>query len=78
MQREDILARVRSLAEQHTVLMSTHIVEDITESAQQLLALNEGRVVYDGCVHDLAGPHKASADVHRTIKDLISAQDRIR
>ncbi len=41
------------LAGDRTVLLSTHIVEDIAQTCQQLAALTGGRVVYSGAITEL-------------------------
>lgn len=36
-----------------TVLLSSHVMEDVTEVAQRVLVLDEGRLAFDGTVADL-------------------------
>ncbi|KPL08162.1 hypothetical protein AMJ85_08690 [candidate division BRC1 bacterium SM23_51] len=36
------------LGQERTVLLSTHIIDDISSSCRQLAVINEGRIVYDG------------------------------
>src|SRR5260370_15801286 len=43
------------LAGDHTVLLSTHVVEDIAQTTRQLAVLNSGRAIFRGSVADLVG-----------------------
>ena len=58
-QRAEIRAHLRATAQDRTVVISSHIVEDLERTADRLLVLREGLVVFDGTVRDLvdrAGP----------------------
>lgn len=41
------------LAENRVVVLSTHVVEDISQTCERLAVLHEGRLVFDGLTHDL-------------------------
>jgi ABC-type multidrug transport system ATPase subunit len=49
--------RIRNLlstiAMQCTVILSTHIIEDISQSCRDLVVLNQGRIRFRGSPHDL-------------------------
>ena len=36
-----------------TVLLSTHILQEVTAMASRVILINEGRIKYDGAVADL-------------------------
>lgn len=70
----DMRGLVKSLAEKHTVLLSSHILAEISQTCDQLLVLSQGRIVARGTEADLkdmmrsnvvelivrTGPEKAS------------------
>jgi len=41
------------LAENRIVVLSTHVVEDISQTCERLAVLDQGRVVFDGLTHQL-------------------------
>ena len=43
---------MRRLAETKTILLSTHILQEVEAMASRVVLINEGRLVYDG---DVAG-----------------------
>jgi len=64
------------LAARHTILLSTHLVEDIALSASHVIILHEGRIRFNGTVDDLVHsaqgkvwsvclPHHALGDAQR-------------
>lgn len=49
---------IRGLAEKHTVLLSSHILGEISQTCDRILLIHQGRVVAQGKESDLAqGPH---------------------
>ena len=46
---------IKRLGEQKTILLSTHILQEVEAMADRVVLINEGRLVYDG---DLAGMDK--------------------
>ncbi|MDX1945330.1 MAG: ATP-binding cassette domain-containing protein [Pirellulaceae bacterium] len=45
------------IAQEQTILLSTHILQEVKAMAQRVILINEGRLVYDGPVTDLEGKH---------------------
>lgn len=64
------IARIRNLIHQlgetKTVLLSTHILPEVQESARRVLILAEGRLVADGTPVDLA--RQGSVELHCTLR----------
>ncbi|MCH2124517.1 MAG: ABC transporter ATP-binding protein [Pirellulaceae bacterium] len=52
-QIRDVRSTVRKLGEQKTILLSTHILQEVEAMANRVILINEGRLVYDGPVKDL-------------------------
>jgi ABC-2 type transport system ATP-binding protein len=44
---------MRRLAETKTILLSTHILQEVEAMASRVILINEGRLVFDGDVHEL-------------------------
>jgi ABC-type multidrug transport system ATPase subunit len=52
-QRVAFRALVRELGQRSTVIVSTHLVEDVAAACSRVALLDEGRVVFDGTPDDL-------------------------
>jgi ABC-2 type transport system ATP-binding protein len=44
---------MKRLSETKTILLSTHILQEVEAMADRVVMINEGRVVYDGGVDEL-------------------------
>ena len=53
-QIREIRRTMRQLGEKKTILLSTHILQEVEAMASRVIIVNEGRLVYDGPVADLA------------------------
>jgi ABC-2 type transport system ATP-binding protein len=53
-QRVDFRALIRRLGETSTVLISTHLVEDVATMCDHVLILNDGIISYDGGIQELS------------------------
>jgi ABC-2 type transport system ATP-binding protein len=47
-QIHDVRALIRQLAETKTVLLSTHILQEVEAVSDRVVMINEGRIVFDG------------------------------
>ena len=45
------------IAEEKTILLSTHILQEVEAMAQRVIMINEGRLVYDGAAKALIEQH---------------------
>jgi len=52
-QIRDVRETIRTLGENKTILLSTHILQEVEAIASRVLFINEGRLVYDGPVSGL-------------------------
>jgi ABC-2 type transport system ATP-binding protein len=48
-----VRATLRQLGEERTILLSTHILQEVEAMASRVILINQGRVVYDGSVEGL-------------------------
>jgi len=49
-QIHDVRETIRKLGETKTVLLSTHIMQEVREMADRVILINEGRIRFDGTV----------------------------
>jgi ABC-2 type transport system ATP-binding protein len=64
-QIRDVRRTIRNLGKKKTILLSTHILQEVDAIADRVLFINEGRMVYDGTVAGLVeGGHDLDARFH--------------
>ena len=59
-QRAEVRALIKGLAGKHTVILSTHILPEVTMTCEKVLIINQGRVVAYDNLRKLARAHGAS------------------
>ncbi|MEN6558782.1 MAG: ATP-binding cassette domain-containing protein [Thermoguttaceae bacterium] len=52
-QIHEVRGTIRKLGQSKTVLLSTHILQEVEAMAGRVLFINEGRLVFDGPIHEL-------------------------
>jgi ABC-2 type transport system ATP-binding protein len=52
-QIHEVRETIRKLGESKTILLSTHILQEVEAMASRVLFINEGRLVFDGPIKDL-------------------------
>jgi ABC-2 type transport system ATP-binding protein len=52
-QIREVRQTMRRLGEERTILLSTHILQEVEAMASRVILINEGRLVYDGPVSEL-------------------------
>ena len=62
-QIHEVRETIRKLGQNKTILLSTHILQEVEAMADRLLFINEGRMVFDGTIKQLTGDGKP-LDVH--------------
>ncbi|WP_051407362.1 ABC transporter ATP-binding protein [Nocardia sp. CNY236] len=73
--RVQVLDLLADVADQTTVLLSSHDLQDVEERANALAVLRRGRVVYHGPLDGLTGPHATTQWRIRCSSDCDSARD---
>ncbi len=61
-QRAEVRGLIKSLAGKHTVILSTHILPEVTMTCEKVLILNQGRVVAHDDLRKLTRVHGGKAD----------------
>jgi len=54
-QIHEVRETIRRLGQKKTILLSTHILQEVEAMADRVLFINEGRMVYDGAFSELTG-----------------------
>lgn len=57
-QIHDVRETIRRLGENKTILLSTHILQEVEAMASRVLFIDEGRLIYDGSVEQLTAEGK--------------------
>ncbi len=52
-QIHEVRETIRKLGQSKTILLSTHILQEVEAMASRVLFIDEGRLVYDGTIRDL-------------------------
>lgn len=66
-QVHDVRELILSLAKTKTILLSTHILREVKAICSRVIVINQGRVVLDGSVDDLADNEAAMEDRFREL-----------
>jgi len=66
-QIRDVRRTIRNLGKKKTILLSTHILQEVEAIADRVLFINEGRMVYDGTV---AGLKEGGRDLDARFHEL--------
>ena len=64
-QIRDVRQLIRALGETKTILISTHILQEVEAIADHVILVNEGRVVFDGTVDEMADGESLEEAFHR-------------
>ncbi len=69
-QIHDVRETIRKLGQDKTILLSTHILQEVEAMASRVLFIDEGRLVFDGPVSELTRGGKA---LDQSFRELTSA-----
>jgi ABC-2 type transport system ATP-binding protein len=69
-QIHEVRETIRKLGESKTILLSTHILQEVEAMANRALFINEGRLVFDGPIKDLM---KNGKSLDQTFRELSAA-----
>ncbi len=61
-QRAEVRQLIKSLAGKHTVILSTHILPEVTATCEKVLIINQGRVVAFDEIANLAAAYSGGAE----------------
>jgi ABC-2 type transport system ATP-binding protein len=72
-QIHEVRETIRKLGQSKTILLSTHILQEVSAMAGRVLFINEGQMIYDGSVADLTGDGKPLDEHFRELTAVASA-----
>jgi len=58
----EVRALIKSLAGSHTVLLSTHILQEVTATCDRVMIINRGSIVADDKLTDLVAKHRQGVE----------------
>ena len=61
----EVRETMRRLGKEKTILLSTHILQEVEAMASRVIVINEGRLVYDGSVDELSSRADGLDDAFR-------------
>ena len=65
-QRAEVRALIKGLAGKHTVILSTHILPEVTVTCEKVLIIHQGRMVAHDEIRKLARAHGGEASTSRS------------
>jgi ABC-2 type transport system ATP-binding protein len=66
-QVHEVRQLIRSLGAVKTILLSTHILQEVQAVCSRVILINEGRIVFDGSVEEMGG---AQRDMDKRFREL--------
>ena len=76
LERGDKVETRRRLGKEKTILLSTHVLQEVEAMADRVIVINEGRLVADGLVTEFMGNGKTLADeFSRLTKSAVTAAE---
>lgn len=71
-QIHEVRETLRRIGREKTILLSTHILQEVEAVASRVLFINEGRLVFDGTIEEFrtSGPKKGEADLDVRFREL--------
>lgn len=66
-QIHQVRTTIRELGQEKTILLSTHILQEVEAMADRVLFINKGRIVFDGTPAGLRGGHPTLDDAFRAL-----------
>ena len=72
-QIHDMRETIRKLGQSKTILLSTHILQEVEAMASRVLFINEGRLIYDGPIRQLTADGKPLDEHFRELTGKMAA-----
>ncbi len=72
-QIHDVRETIRKLGQRKTILLSTHILQEVEAMARRVLFIDEGRLVFDGSIAELTRSGKRLDEVFREMTSAPAA-----
>ena len=66
-QIHQVRTTIRELGESKTVLLSTHILQEVDAMADRVIFINQGRIIFDGTPQEMRGDHASLDEAFRAM-----------
>jgi ABC-2 type transport system ATP-binding protein len=66
----DFRSLIRELAGDHTVILSTHILQEVTATCERVIIINRGRIVADDVLKDLVTKHRKPSGEQASLEEI--------
>ncbi len=76
-QIREIRDTIRDLAQEHTVVLSTHILPEVTMICNRVIIIDRGRIVADDKITDLTGQGRISTHLQLRLTDANEATEAV-
>jgi ABC-2 type transport system ATP-binding protein len=76
-QIREIRDTIRDLAQEHTVVLSTHILPEVTMICNRVIIIDRGRIVADDKITDLTGQGRISTHLQLRLTDANEATESV-
>lgn len=73
----DMRAVIRALAKESTVIVSSHILSEISQTCDRLIVLHDGRLVATGTEAELAANLKTGGTIHVSVRGTVQAASAV-
>ncbi|MBK95516.1 MAG: multidrug ABC transporter ATP-binding protein [Planctomycetaceae bacterium] len=70
-QIQEVRNTMNRLGKDRTILLSTHIMQEVEAMASRVIMINEGRLVYDGPMNDLANDNESLDQAFRRMTAVV-------
>lgn len=74
----EIRTLIKDLAHDHTVILSTHILPEVTQTCQRIIIINEGKIVAIDTYDRLSAQLRKTDKIELKLKSLVGAAEKIR
>ncbi len=71
----EIRGLIRSLGQERTVIISSHILPEVLATCSRMVIINRGRVVADGTPEELEAKHSPGTEYHLRLRSTVPGQE---
>jgi len=75
-QIRDVRRTIRELGQTKTILLSTHILQEVDAVADRVLLINEGRITFDGAPGQLVERHGSLERAFHVLTGQAAAEEK--
>jgi ABC-2 type transport system ATP-binding protein len=68
-QIREVRRLIRELGRSKTILLSTHILQEVEAVADRVIFIHRGRIVFDGTPEELKAPHGSLDEAFRALTE---------